>query len=77
MEGFLRGRPTEADCRKIAVSPGVSNRLIPLGPHGGVNPPGAAAMNAHPQSPRVFGPYDGDFDPFDEDEDTVVLVTFV
>ena len=34
-------------------------------------------MNAHPQSPRVFGPYDGDFDPFDEDEDTVVLVTFV
>jgi hypothetical protein len=29
-----------------------------------------------PESPNVFGPYDGDFDPFDEDEDAVVMITF-
>lgn len=27
-------------------------------------------------TPHVFGPYDGDFDPFDDDEDAVVLITF-
>ncbi len=26
--------------------------------------------------PHVFGPYDGDFDPFDDEEDAVVLITF-
>jgi len=34
-------------------------------------------MMTHPDSPQVFGPCDDDFDPFDDDEDTVVLVTFV
>lgn len=34
-------------------------------------------MPCHSDSPRVFGPYDGDFDPFDDDEDAVVLITFV
>lgn len=29
-----------------------------------------------PRQPGVFGPYDGDFDPFDDDEDAVVLITF-
>ena len=29
-----------------------------------------------PSAPQVFGPYDGDFDPFDDDEDAVVLITF-
>jgi hypothetical protein len=27
--------------------------------------------------PGAFGPFDGDFDPFDDDEDAVVLITFV
>jgi len=26
--------------------------------------------------PRDFGPWDGDFDSFDDDEDAVVLITF-
>ena len=26
--------------------------------------------------PAVFGPFDGDFDPFDDDEDLGPLVTF-
>lgn len=26
--------------------------------------------------PRDFGPWDGDFDSFDDDEDAVVMVTF-
>ena len=73
---MVAGR-ARADGRKIPVSHGVSKHLIPLGRDGGVRAPGAAAMNAHPHSPRVFGPYDGDFDPFDDDEDAVVLVTFV
>ena len=77
MEGFSVGRPNTADRRKIPVSQGVSNHLIRLGREGGVKAPGAVAMNAHPESPHVFGPYDGDFDPFDDDEDAVVLVTFV
>ena len=33
-------------------------------------------MSPHPLTPQVFGPYDGDFDPFDDDEDAVVLITF-
>lgn len=33
-------------------------------------------MNSVPARPQVFGPYDGDFDPFDEDDDTTVLITF-
>lgn len=33
-------------------------------------------MLTAPQKPGVFGPYDGDFDPFDDDEDAVVLITF-
>jgi len=30
----------------------------------------------HPQSqgPRVFGPFDGDFDPFEDDADATVLI---
>jgi hypothetical protein len=57
--------------------PGVSKHLIPLGRDGGVKGEGATPMQSHPDSPRVFGPYDGDFDPFDDDEDAVVLITFV
>jgi len=33
-------------------------------------------MPAHPRNPAVFGPFDGDFDPFDEDDDFGVLITF-
>jgi hypothetical protein len=51
--------------------------LIPLGRDGGVKVEGATPMHFHSDSPRVFGPYDGDFDPFDDDEDAVVLITFV
>jgi hypothetical protein len=29
-----------------------------------------------PHNPHVFGPYDGDFDPFEDEEDAVVLITF-
>jgi len=33
-------------------------------------------MPATPPRPAVFGPFDGDFDPFEEDEDLGVLVEF-
>jgi hypothetical protein len=33
-------------------------------------------MPAHPKNPAVFGPFDGDFDPFDEDDEFGVLITF-
>lgn len=33
-------------------------------------------MRAHPRNPAVFGPFDGDFDPFDEDDEFGVLITF-
>jgi hypothetical protein len=33
-------------------------------------------MHNHPGIPGVFGPFDGDFDPFDEDDDFGVLITF-
>ena len=33
-------------------------------------------MHPHSDGPRVFGPYDGDFDPFDDEEDSAPLVTF-
>jgi hypothetical protein len=33
-------------------------------------------MSFHPSAPNVFGPYDGDFDPFDDEEDAVVMITF-
>lgn len=33
-------------------------------------------MTSRLDRPQVFGPYDGDFDPFDDDEDAVVLITF-
>jgi len=32
-------------------------------------------MHPRPAQPHFFGPYDDDFDPFD-DEDAVVLITF-
>ena len=34
-------------------------------------------MPAPPRPPAVFGPFDGDFDPFDDEEDSAPLVTFV
>jgi len=33
-------------------------------------------MLSAPHNPAVFGPYDGDFDPFDDEEDAVVMITF-
>ena len=33
-------------------------------------------MPVLPRPPAVFGPFDGDFDPFDDDEDLGPLVTF-
>jgi hypothetical protein len=33
-------------------------------------------MPAHPKNPAVFGPFDGDFDPFDDDDEFGVLITF-
>lgn len=33
-------------------------------------------MRNDPDNPGVFGPFDGDFDPFDEDDDFGVLITF-
>ena len=33
-------------------------------------------MLSAPQEFGVFGPYDGDFDPFDDDDEIGVLITF-
>jgi hypothetical protein len=33
-------------------------------------------MLSAPHKFGVFGPYDGDFDPFEDEEDAVVLITF-
>jgi hypothetical protein len=55
---------------------GVSKHLIRCCRRGGVDSTGAAAMFPAPQKFGVFGPYDGDFDPFEDEEDAVVLITF-
>jgi len=31
-------------------------------------------MHPRSQGPRVFGPFDGDFDPFEDDADATVLI---
>jgi len=33
-------------------------------------------MSVSPRAVNVFGPFDGDFDPFEDDEDLGPLVTF-
>ena len=68
--------PGWARAATIAVSPGVSKHLIRRRRRGGVDSTGAAAMLSAPQEFGVFGPYDGDFDPFEDEEDAVVLITF-
>jgi hypothetical protein len=74
--GFLGEVPGRARPGKIPVSPSVSKHLIRRRRRGGVGFKGAAAMLPATQMPGVFGPYDGDFDPFEDDEDTVVMITF-
>ena len=38
--------------------------------------PEVIAMCSAPRRPAVFGPFDGDFDPFEDDDDCCMLVEF-